>query len=193
MFAAAFLMVAVALGATDHTGGSSCPAYPPLAPVEAVLGDTGVQQALQAVDKMLKTQAATLPSGLVATVVLDQQTVWTRGYGQRGVGGGPPTSTDLVRIASITKTFTDLLAFKLRDEGVVSLDDRVVKYIPGFEMLGHASRTRGTITLRNLASHLSGLPREAPYPCSLDEKRCNEAEWEAPNSNPRAGSRPRQA
>ena len=34
----------------------------------------------------------------------------------------------------------------------------------------------GQITLRNLASHLSGLPREAPYPCTLDEHECSEAD-----------------
>jgi D-alanyl-D-alanine carboxypeptidase len=54
-------------------------------------------------------------------------------------------------IASITKTFTSALVLKLADEGVLSLDDPVERWLPGVV-------PRGTdITLRMLMSHTSGL------------------------------------
>ena len=155
-----------------------CPSYPPLAPWEYLLADRGVIAALETVERdLFSTAAAKLPSGFVASIVYNQTTIASIGYGKRKPepDAPPPSGNDLVRIASITKTFTDLLGYKLRDAGTVSLDEPVTKYFPGFEML-HLGRTRGRITLRNLMSHLSGLPRELPYPCSFDGKQCTEAE-----------------
>ena len=42
--------------------------------------------------------------------------------------------------------------------------------------LGKLGRTKGTVTLRNLASHTSGLPREIPFPCSFGGNACAESE-----------------
>ncbi len=39
-----------------------------------------------------------------------------------------------IRIASITKVFTDLMLMYLRDKGVVQLDDPVVKYMTKFQV-----------------------------------------------------------
>lgn len=167
------LLFALVLGTN-----TPCPAYPPLAPTKDVLADPGVRAALSKVQETLQAAAAALPSGLVATIVLNQTTMWSGGFGHRSPKSHePPRSSDLVRIASITKVFTDLLVYKMRDAESVSLDDPLAKHLRGFEMRGAlGSRTRGTITLRNLASHTSGLPRETPYPCSLGGQHCTEAD-----------------
>jgi CubicO group peptidase (beta-lactamase class C family) len=75
---------------------------------------------------------------------------------------GPPTSDDLVWIASITKTFTSTLLHIMRDEGVVSLEDPVAKYFTGFQYKTPWPSAK-PMTLGQLASHTSGLPRETPY------------------------------
>ncbi|EXJ81653.1 hypothetical protein A1O1_07718 [Capronia coronata CBS 617.96] len=64
------------------------------------------------------------------------------------------------RIASITKTFTVLGILKQHAAGNLSLDDSVDKYIP--QLAGHQNGTIPwkDITLRSLASQLSGLPRD---------------------------------
>lgn len=63
------------------------------------------------------------------------------------------------RIASITKTFTTLGVLQQHAAGNLSLDDPINKYIP--ELDGHdGSIPWKDITLRTLASQLSGIPRE---------------------------------
>ncbi len=162
-----------------------CPAFPDPTTVssEAVLQDSRVVAALAEVDRLLRSAASQLPSGLVATVVLGQSTAWTKGYGSRNVSdpaAGPPTGTDLVRIASISKVFTSLLLFVLRDQGLLQLDDPLEAWLPSFSIgTAGAWTSRERVTLRMLASHTGGLPRETPYPCAdfsmpYDPAHCNE-------------------
>lgn len=63
------------------------------------------------------------------------------------------------RIASITKTFTTLALLHLASDGKVSLDDPVVKYIPELKSSDYELPWKD-ISLRILASQLSGIPRE---------------------------------
>ena len=42
----------------------------------------------------------------------------------------------IIRVASNTKLFTSLAAYKLRDEGKLSLDDPVSKWLPDFSAHG---------------------------------------------------------
>ena len=69
------------------------------------------------------------------------------------------TPATLYRIGSVTKVFTAALLAKLRDEGVVRLDDPVSRYLPGGVRLPSDPRGAQAITLRHLATHGSGLPR----------------------------------
>ena len=113
-----------------------------------------------------------MPSGLVATIVWDQSTIFSKAYG-KDARGKPPTMQSYVHIASITKTFTSQLLFKLRDAGLVHLDDPVSKYFPDFAI--HSPfRTTSPMTLRQLATHTSGIPRDLPYPCGFGPQACNE-------------------
>jgi CubicO group peptidase (beta-lactamase class C family) len=66
----------------------------------------------------------------------------------------------LYRIASITKTFTVLGILKQHEAGNLSLDDPVDKYIEDLRGKQNGSIPWHDITLRSLASQLSGLPRE---------------------------------
>lgn len=62
----------------------------------------------------------------------------------------------LYRIASITKTFTVLGILYQHEAGNLSLDDPILNYIPDLE----GKIPWKDITLRSLASQLSGIPRE---------------------------------
>lgn len=66
----------------------------------------------------------------------------------------------LYRIASITKTFTVLSLLQQHAAGNLSLDDPVEKYISDLEGPQNGTLPWKDITLRSLASQLSGIPRE---------------------------------
>eukprot|EP00039_Didymoeca_costata_P013981 m.219539 g.219539 ORF g.219539 m.219539 type:complete len:573 (+) comp15915_c0_seq6:117-1835(+) len=112
--------------------------------------------------------------GAIATIVFNNQQIWTKGYGKRNFSdpkSGPPTGESLFRIASNTKVFTDILLYKLEEMGIVSLDDPLLKYMPKFSLVGGDTN----VTLRQLASHTAGIPRDSPYPCDIYSP-CNESE-----------------
>ena len=102
------------------------------------------------IDKLVaKTLADTgVPSTEIA-IVRDGQIVFDKAYGK--ANEGLPARPDLpYQIASNSKQFTAMAILLLRDEGKLSLDDPVSKYIPGI--------TEGDrITIRELLSHTSGL------------------------------------
>ena len=60
------------------------------------------------------------------------------------------------RIASITKTFTTLALLQLHEVGKIALDDPINKYLPSLT----GNLPWKDITIRILASQLSGIPRE---------------------------------
>jgi CubicO group peptidase (beta-lactamase class C family) len=126
------------------------------------------QAAIARVDALMlnRTRALGLP-GAVLTVTFGQQQVFFKGYGKRDkrvADSPPPMSNDLVWVASITKTFTSLLLFILRDQGLVTLADPITAYMPTFSV--RSIYSTAVPTLRQLASHTSGLPRETPFVCA---------------------------
>jgi CubicO group peptidase (beta-lactamase class C family) len=89
-----------------------------------------------------------VPSASIA-IVRDGKIVFTRAYGK--ANEGLPARPDLpYQIASNSKQFTAMALMLLEDEGKLSLDDHVAKFLPGI--------SRGDrITIRQLLSHTSGL------------------------------------
>ena len=75
-------------------------------------------------------------------------------------GANPVDGSSVYRIASITKTFTVLALLQLHSAGNLSLDDPVIKYLPHL----HGTLPWKDITLRILATQLSGLPRDCTVP-----------------------------
>ena len=127
-------MISLLLSCPSSNGnafGEPCPSYPPMAPSSKVFADPGVKWALDRAVDLLAVQAMQLP-GLVGTIVYNQTTVWSGSFGKRRPDkhSDKPRSTDLVRIASITKTFTDLLAYQMRDAGLIGLDDALTTHLP---------------------------------------------------------------
>jgi D-alanyl-D-alanine-carboxypeptidase/D-alanyl-D-alanine-endopeptidase len=74
-------------------------------------------------------------------------------------GGGPVNEKTLFEIGSITKLFTALLLSDMANRGEVRLDEPVAELLPAGTRV--PVRDGKAITLRDLASHYSGLPRVA--------------------------------
>lgn len=68
--------------------------------------------------------------------------------------GIKPTSDTLYEIGSMTKTFTAILAVQLQTEGLLSLDDPIIKFLPEFT---GTDFDKNKITLYHLITHTSGL------------------------------------
>jgi CubicO group peptidase (beta-lactamase class C family) len=99
--------------------------------------------------------------GVAVGVVHDQQLVWSKGFGFANVEQRQPmTAQTRFRIASNSKLFAAIAIMQLREAGKLRLDDPVVKYLPWFKPKP-AGPDDGPITIEQLLSHSSGLPREA--------------------------------
>jgi serine-type D-Ala-D-Ala carboxypeptidase/endopeptidase len=96
-------------------------------------------------------------TGMVLVVVRDHQ-VFFHGYGETAPGSHRvPDQNSLLRLCSLTKIFTADLLVKLVDDKTVRLDDPLQRYAPADMVVPRRERP---ITLFDLATHTSGLPRE---------------------------------
>ena len=98
----------------------------------------------------------------MALVVIDGNQVVNRSFGDTKPGNNlRPRPDSLIRIASITKLMTSEVMVKMAAEGQVKLTDPLRKYAPKGAYVP-AYNAGQPITLLNLATHTSALPREQP-------------------------------
>lgn len=116
-------------------------------------------EALAGLDELAaKALASWKAPGMAIAIVRDGEVVLTRGYGVRDSRTrAPMTEQTLVPIASMAKPFTSFSVGVLVDEGKISLDAPVASYVPGFRM--HDPAATAGVTLRDVLSHRTGLPR----------------------------------
>lgn len=99
--------------------------------------------------------------GVVVGVIADQELVWTSSFGMADMAAKRPMAAGTkFRMASHSKLFTATAIMQLREQGKVRLDDPVAKYLPWFKVKT-ASPDDPAITVEDLLTHASGLPREA--------------------------------
>ncbi|MDF2648988.1 MAG: serine hydrolase [Paenibacillus sp.] len=92
--------------------------------------------------------------GASIVVVKDGEIIYEEGYGHDSEGK-PLTKNSLMRIASVSKSFTAFAVLQLVDEGNVNLDDPIVKYLSELKMEDPRLQQ---VTIRQLMSHTSGIP-----------------------------------
>lgn len=98
--------------------------------------------------------------GASIVIVKDGKLVYEKGYGHDSEGK-PITEKSLMRIGSISKSFTAFAVLQLVDEGEIQLDDTVIKYLPELKL--DDSRWK-EVTIRQLLSHTSGIPNPVIVP-----------------------------
>ena len=104
---------------------------------------------------------AQLPA-ISVNVFYQNRTLLNRHYGSKSYKSeNKPDDQTVYRIGSITKVFVVLMVYKFYEDGLIeSLDDPLSKYAPDF--LIQNPYTKENVTIRQIASQMSGLPREAP-------------------------------
>lgn len=88
--------------------------------------------------------------GISASVSVPGYRTWT-GVSGSSQPGDPITANMLFNVGSVAKNFEAALVLKLVEDGVLSLDDPVEKYLPPYKYVD------GKITLRQLLDHSSGI------------------------------------
>jgi CubicO group peptidase (beta-lactamase class C family) len=94
----------------------------------------------------------------VVVGVIDAGRTRVFGFGREALGGDKtPDGQTIFEIGSVTKVFTSLALAQLAQEGLVRIDDPVGRHLPSEVKV--ASVSKRDITLEDLATHTSGLPR----------------------------------
>ncbi len=176
-------LLAAVVGAPGRPEAEQAPA------ATAIAGDGEVQGAIRLFTAWMEGQMLYrhLP-GVAIGVVADQQLVWSRGFGFADVERQTPmTPQTRFRMASHSKLFTATAIMQLREQGKLRLDDPVSKHLPWFRVK-RAEEEDPEITIEELLTHSSGLPREAgshwttfDFPTS-EELRALMADRQAPFS-----------
>ncbi|MFE7130571.1 serine hydrolase domain-containing protein [Streptomyces sp. NPDC057638] len=123
---------------------------------------TSLDRLLPATERALLYRLATAQAegrapSIAAGVAREGEVVWTGVHPPHDADGteGPGNDTQY-RVGSITKTFTAILVMRLRDEGLLDLQDPLEKHLPGTGV--------GEVTVFQLLGHGAGVRAETPPP-----------------------------
>ncbi|MEM9600789.1 MAG: serine hydrolase domain-containing protein, partial [Pseudomonadota bacterium] len=125
-------------------------------PTKAASPETVLESKLRAIEAILDTQLAheSVP-GAAFGIVADQDLVWSHTYGIQDLQSRMPVDEDTAfSICSISKLFTGIAVMDLDERGLIDIDAPITTY------LGADGGAADDVTVRNLLSHVSGLPRE---------------------------------
>src|SRR5262249_23045476 len=100
--------------------------------------------------------------GFAIAIVHNQKVVYAAGFGVRNLENKNDkiTPQSLFHMASITKPFVATSVMQLVEKGKVDPEAPVVKYLPYFRL---NDERYATITVRQMLSHLSGMPDVRDY------------------------------
>lgn len=99
-------------------------------------------------------------AGAAVVVMKDTSIYFMRAYGISDYEAGDSTGIHTIfRLGSVSKCFASVVTGRLVDRGILSWDDKVIKYLPGFALSTPESTEQ--LTIRHLLSHTSGLPYHA--------------------------------
>ena len=91
--------------------------------------------------------------------IIDSNGTRYYGFGQKSLADDTtPDGNSIFEIGSVTKTFTSTLLSDLNQKGEINIQDSIQTYLPVFKNV--LAKNNKIITLENLSSHTSGLPRD---------------------------------
>jgi D-alanyl-D-alanine carboxypeptidase len=101
--------------------------------------------------------------GTAVGIVHDGRLIYVKTFGLRNVADNKPVDADTrFEVGSVTKQFTAAAILQLQEQGKLSIDDRLSKYLPTFP-------NADKITLRQLLNQVSGLPDYTDMPDIVTE------------------------
>lgn len=142
----ALLVAGLAFGAA-HPAVVFADASRATAPTVIVDGDIARQ-----IDSVFSTTFKADEPGAAIIVVKDGKTVLRKGYGLADTEKKVPIQPgDVFRLGSITKQFTAVAILMLEEEGKLSVQDEITKFLPDYPTQGKK------ITVEHLLTHTSGI------------------------------------
>lgn len=106
----------------------------------------------KAVDSLISPQFKQNEPGVSILIVRKGNIIYQKAFGSANVELNAAMKPDMVfRIGSITKQFTAIGILQLVEQGKISLQDSIKKYVTDFPSKGY------TITIENLLTHTSGI------------------------------------
>jgi CubicO group peptidase (beta-lactamase class C family) len=145
----------------------------PLLALGAVLGGAlpGAAQDLAAIRSYY--ESGLRKNGIVGSslaLVRDGRVVLRDNYGLQSKNPDVPVDDETTyHWASCTKSLTGIAILQLRDRGLLSLDDPLVKYIPELTAVHDSFGPISQVTIRHVMSHSGGF-RDATWPWHDDDK-----------------------
>ena len=106
----------------------------------------------QPIDELFRAWNRPDSPGAAVAVVDHGKIVYEKGFGCANLEYGIPIKPDTIfHVASVSKQFTAMAVVLLEQDGKLSIEDDVHKYLPELPDYGHP------LTLRNLLQHTSGI------------------------------------
>lgn len=136
------------------TGASAQSSTLPAAPIPAVAGQPRAYASAIATERrfILDTMRALGAPGASVTVIRNDTTVWSEGFGwadvEQRVAVTPLTR---FRIGSVSKSLTSIALGLLVQEGKLEIDAPIQRYVPSFPV------KKAPVTVRGLAGHTAGI------------------------------------
>jgi D-alanyl-D-alanine carboxypeptidase len=94
-----------------------------------------------------------------AAVVKDGRLILAKGYGYSDLENDVPATAETVyRLGSITKQFTAMAVMMLAEQGKLSIDDELTKFLPDYPLQEHK------VTIGHLLNHTSGIKSYTELP-----------------------------
>ncbi|MEM9346024.1 MAG: serine hydrolase domain-containing protein [Planctomycetota bacterium] len=101
--------------------------------------------------------------GFSVGIVHGDELVYANSFGYRSLSSQTPVRPDtLYHVGSVSKPITATLLMILIEQGKVQLDDLIAGYLPDDVQLPTYQGERAAITIRHLATHTAGLPKDPP-------------------------------
>lgn len=114
---------------------------------------TNQAQSLESkIDNVLSNQFKSNETGVSALVAKDGKVIYRKAFGKSNLElDVNMTSENVFEVGSITKQFTSIAILMLLEEGKLSLEDDITKFIPDYPTNGKK------ITVHHLLTHTSGI------------------------------------
>jgi CubicO group peptidase (beta-lactamase class C family) len=118
------------------------------------------------IDQLLSGTFKPGEPGAAVIVIRNGQTLLRKGYGMADLELQVKIEPDMVfRLGSVTKQFTAVAILMLEEQGKLSVEDPITKFIPDYPTQGH------TITVEHLLTHTSGIRSYTEMPEWLPQWR----------------------